>query len=369
MATQRHTYEPVPAREAFEEASPDARQTQAALLLSIGAAVGGEPDHVPKHEQFSMPALAPMAHPAPIPLERAARALDISTREYVDGFSGRIPRDEASRLTQRLYENPEPDTAAALVEAGLHSDSRLVRTAAATAALDTTGAREDVMAQLVSSAKVSDIDTRELARTGLARAQPDHPLLDRYVINRPAVATRATPSNTAVLSHGTWAAKSRWWRPGGDFHDHLSGITPSLHMHDKSFPWSGAYSHLQRDLAAIDLAAWIDAQQLDRPDWFAHSHGATVANLATKKGVELGRLVFLSCPVHDAWLPDLDRVDRVIDVRVRADLVIIADRGQQRLPSAMRSHPKVTEVRNGWFSHSSTHDPQYWDDHDIASRL
>jgi hypothetical protein len=40
--------------------------------------------------------------------------------------------------------------------------------------------------------------------------------------------------------------------------------------------------------------------------------------------------------------------------------VILADLGAQRLPASLRSNPKVKEARNGWFSHSVTHEPSYW---------
>lgn len=369
MARRRRSYEPVPARESFQEGGAAARRTQAALLLSIGAAVAAETHRVPDPEDLALPPLAPLAHPPPIPLARAAGRLDMSTAEYVSGFEGVISDEEPARLTHDLYETPEVDTAAALVEAGLHSRSRLVRTAAATAALDTTGPREDVVAVLEQSAGARDADVREMARTGLARARPDHPLLDRYVVGGRGPGHREEPSHTAVVSHGTWAAKSTWWRPGGSFYRYLDAQRPPLHLHSESFGWSGDYSDAARSLAADDLIDWVAAQHLERPDHLAHSHGATVANLATRRGLELGRLVLMGCPVHTDWLPDLRNVKALLDVRVKLDLVIMADRGGQRLPARFRDERKVHEERNGWFSHAATHDPDYWDEHDLFARL
>ncbi|MEE8599955.1 hypothetical protein [Euzebya tangerina] len=368
-----HDLEPVEPREAFEEDTLDARYSQAAVLLSVGAAVSGVTDMVPTHESFAMPDLHPLAGTGPVPLPDAVAELDVAPHDYLTGQIGRIPSDEAARLTRNLFDGPgrgvAVNTAAALVEAGMHNTSPLVRAAAATAALDTTGPREDVIAELEEAAQARDTDTRELARTGLYRANPRHPLLDRYVVNRPEVSTRRRRSNTAVLSHGTWAARSRWWRPGGDFYTYLDGLTPPLHVHDESYMWSGAYSAAARDLAADDLVDWVAAQGLDRPDFFAHSHGATVGNLATQRGLRLGRLVVMGLPVHSAWLPDLAQVDQLIDVRVRADLVILADRGGQRLPASRRADDRVIERRHGWFSHASTHEPAYWARHDIPSSL
>ena len=72
----------------------------------------------------------------------------------------------------QLIEQPDPVTAAALVEADLHSDSRLVRTSAAVAALDTTGPRDDLLAHLVAGAPAGDQLTREIGRIGVARVDP-----------------------------------------------------------------------------------------------------------------------------------------------------------------------------------------------------
>jgi pimeloyl-ACP methyl ester carboxylesterase len=362
-------YQPVPPREAFAIDTPDSRRSQAALLLCIGAAVGGKTRHLPREREFPLPPLRPLASSGRISLARALRRLDVPAADYVGGFRGRIAPEVPAQLTAELYERPAPYTAAAIVEAGLHSPYRIVRTAGAIAALDTTGPRPDVIAELVESAQVQDIDIRELARTGLARAQPDHPLLQKYVTGPRDVRQRREPSNTAVISHGTWASNSDWWRPGGEFYEYLDTLTPSLHLHDKSFAWSGDYSHAQRKLAAAELKAWVSAEQLNRPDYFAHSHGGTVANLATQDGLKLGRLVFLSLPVHSAWLPKLANVTKIIDIRVHSDLVILADLGGQRLPPSLRNSPKVKEARNGWFSHSASHEPSYWQQHGLPALL
>jgi hypothetical protein len=113
----------------------------------------------------------------------------------------------------------------------------------------------------------------------------------------------------------------------------------------------------------------VAAQKLDRPDFFAHSHGGTVANLATQRGLRFSRLVFMGYPVHQSWLPVIGRVQRIIDIRVHFDLVVLADGGAQRLPLALRQNPKVTEARNGWFSHSSTHEPEYWEQYGLKTIL
>ena len=222
----------------------------------------------------------------------------------------RSPPATSAQLTESLVERPHPVTAAALVEVNLHSDSPLVRTSAAVAALDTAGGaqRTDVVARLVEGADASDDLTRQIARIGLARVDPEHDKL-AHLVGRPHELTGTDrPSHTAVLTHGTFAALTRWWRPGGDFYTYLDGLAPPLNLHDPSFQWSGLYSDPARQLAAQQLTAWLVDQGLQQPDFFAHSHGGTVANLATRAGAEFQRLVLLSWPVHTEWFPDFTQV-------------------------------------------------------------
>jgi pyruvate/2-oxoglutarate/acetoin dehydrogenase E1 component len=60
-------------------------------------------------------------------------------------------------------------------------------------------------------------------------------------------------------------------------------------------------------------------------------------------------------------------VRKVIDIRVKMDLVILADRGGQtfEVPPAVRS--QVASHVNGWFRHSDTNEPGYWDKHGLAA--
>lgn len=365
-----HEVTPVTGPEAFEETSRDARLSQAAIVLTAGAAVGGETERLDSPRELDLPSdLRRIERKRRMPVAQAVRPLDIDVDTHVGRADVRIPASASAAITKRLIDKPEAVTAASLVEANLHSDSRLVRTAAATAALDTTGPREDVVDVLVEGARSRDPLVRDLGRVGLARVVPSHEAL-RYVVGRPAeLSGTDRESHTAVLSHGTFAARSRWWRPGGTFHSYLAGLIPALNPHDPSYQWTGLYSDGARQLAAQRMADWVVDQGLQRPDVFAHSHGATVANLATRRGLEVDRLVLLSWPVHGEWFPELGRVRRLIDVRVRWDLVIIADRGGQKLkvPSAHRG--KVTSLVYGWFDHGDTHEPAYWERYGLPAEL
>ena len=244
-----------------------------------------------------------------------------------------------------------------------------MRTTAAVAALDTTGPRDDVLARLVEGARGRGPLTRELGRIGLARVDPQHDAL-RHLVGRPAELTRRDrPSHTAVVTHGTFASRTRWWQPGGNFYTYPDALQPPLHLHDSSFRWSGLYSDGARQLAAQQLADWLVDQNLAVPDFFAHSHGGTVANLATFRSSGFRRLVLLSWPVHKEWFPDFTRIQRIIDIRVHFDLVILADRGGQTFDPPPAHRSKVASHVNGWFDHGTTHDPGYWDSHALPAAL
>lgn len=361
---------PVPGPDAFTARSRDAWLSQAAIVLSIGVAAAGDPDRVDDAAAVGLPAdVADLGRRELIPVEEAAGPLDADISAHLNDRSLRLPPSTSAELMARIVDQPEPITAAALVEANLHSESRLVRTAAAVAALDTTGPRNDLLAHLVDGASRGDALTKEIGRIGVARVDPQHRVL-RAVVGRASRLTGTDqPSHTAVLTHGTLAAITRWWQPGGDFYLYLDSLAPPLKLHDPSFKWSGLYLDGARQLAAQQMADWVVDQGLQGPDVFAHSHGGTVASLATRRGMSIDRLVLLSWPVHGGWFPDFTRVQRVIDVRVRLDLVILADRGGQTYTPPAEHAQKVTSHVNGWFDHSDTHTPAYWEQHGLAAVL
>lgn len=361
---------PIAGPEAFEESSRSAQLSQAAFLLAAGSGVSGHADQLQRQKEVALPELSKLERKTKMSVDRALTYVDIDTDDYLQQRSLRIPADIGATLARDLMDSPNPIRAASLVETSMHSPHRLVRTAAAVAALDTTGPRDDVMQCLTEGASARDPLTRDIARTALGRVDPSHDAL-RYVVGRPADLTgQLRESNTAVLSHGTFASRSRWWRPGGSFYEYLNQLNPRLHLHDPSFRWSGLYSDAGRRLAADRLKTWVGDQQLNTPDFFAHSHGGTVGNLATQGGLAVDRLVLLSWPVHQQWLPNFQNIRRfVFDVRVRFDLVIIADRGGQTFTPPRNQRDKVITEKHGWFDHGDTHDPGYWEKHDLPAKL
>ena len=88
--------------------------------------------------------------------------------------------------------------------------------------------------------------------------------------------------------------------------------------------------------------------------------------LATQLGLNSGKLILLSCPVHvDKYMPDFARVGRVISIRVKYDLVILADRGGQQF-----THPRIEEnILPIWFDHSATHEPDTWKKYKLPTKI
>ncbi len=368
MAGQQDTT-PVPGAEAYARQDRDAHLSQAAIVLSLGAAAAGAADRVDRPTAIGLPPdLAALGRPEPIPLAEAVAPLGITVEEQRERRGPSVPPSTRVALMDQLLADPNPVTAAALVEACLRSENRLVRTSAAVAALETTGPRDDVLAQLVDGASRGRGMTQDIGRIGLSRVDPGHPAL-RRAVGRPSRLDGGKPSHTAFLTHGTFAALTTWWQPGGIFYNYLASLTPSLHVHDPSFRWSGLYSDAARRLAAQQMVDWVADQGLHQPDLFAHSHGGTVGNLATGLGLQFDRLVLLSWPVHPQWFPDFDRVQRIIDIRVHLDLVIIADLGGQTFTPPPAAAAKVSSYVNGWFKHEDTHDPAYWNRYGLAATL
>jgi hypothetical protein len=366
-------YEPMDPREAFQEmpsvfseSTQSAAASQAALLLAVRGGVLGVPDDV-REDWIRETEGTPLELPELRPIRRERRMAVAEATAYLGASPDELAaeetpdlRTELSRTVRDLYDDPDTHKAAALFEGAMRSEHPLVRVAAAAGARETTRMRNRIRTILYEGVTSDDPLVRRLAEVALGWIDRDDPLVQGMVIDRPPSAGRDRESHTAAITHGTFAADSLWYRPGGSYYEALASRRPDVH--DESFTWTGAYSHGARSADATLLAQWIDDQGLDRPDFFAHSHGGTVAHLSTWRGAEFDRLVLMGWPVHGEWFPDFTRVQRIIDVRVKFDLVIALDRGGQRFRTGSFD---VEEHRNGWFNHSSTREPEYWDDHDL----
>lgn len=371
------TYQPIDPRDAATvplaprtDEAETAAESQAALLLIARAGVLAMEDGAEDMRQeadeagFGLPPLEPLQREHRLRLAEATRPLGASPKELAEETSDL--GDEIVSATHRLYEEPNTQNAAALFEVSLHSRHPLVRVAAAAGARETTRLRPLTRQTLEEGCLAEDPLVAGVAREAMAHIDRHHPYLRAKVAEPPEPVRRSEKSETAVITHGTWAAGGTWYRPGGDFYDALALNRPDLHLHPQSFTWSGDYSRAAWREGAAGLSDWLSNEGLESTDYFAHSHGATVANRATRLGVDFPRLVMMSWPVRDDWLPKPGTVGRIIDVRVRLDLVILVDGGGQRLRT---NQFDVSEHRNGWFNHFVTHEPDYWTEHGLWGKV
>jgi hypothetical protein len=276
------------------------------------------------------------------------------------------PQDVHADLARRLVRSPSPLGLAQLARVCLGHPDDVLRVAAAATEFELASDPAPALAVLRRALGGRDRLARTLAAAVLARIGPEEPRLARLLRRRRAPRPRRA-SRTSLLVHGTFARSSAWWQPGGDFHDFLRDeVRPDLYGAADRFDWSGGWSEAARALGAVDLRTWVEVRGLGGLALFTHSHGGSVAMLASHDGLAIGELVLLSCPVHlPAYAPDFTRVARATSIRVHLDLVILVDGGGQRFDD-----PRIREhVLPVWFDHFASHDPGVWRDHDVPGLL
>ena len=355
--------EPVRGPAAFAEETDEAALSRAAILLHAAAQLRGDDVALSARAEGTgrgayslMPSDQKDDFPVPVLRPTSAR---FSVAPRAELLRENVPADRAE-LGRELYANPSPRVAASLARTCLTDRDELTRVAAA--ALDfllNTNPRPSI--EMLARGTASDDElVREVAATALARISPRHPSLGRlYAVS--ASPGQGEPSRTSLLVHGTFARSYTWWMPGGDFHQYLLGIRPDLYGAPDRFDWSGRYSEAARAEAAVELLDWIAARDLDGLSLFTHSHGGSVAMLATQGALTVGELVLLSCPLHPEYAPNFANVSRTVSVRVKWDLVILADGGGQKFED-----PGIEEhVLPIWFNHSATHSPDVWRTHHV----
>jgi hypothetical protein len=374
---------PVAGPACFSGGSDAAVLSQAAVLLTTGAQLRGDDAALTARAQVSGMTFAPELVPAedqrefPVPRVRepARRQNTARTRlglelRYGSGVL-EAPRTEKFNaevlpdLARRHYREPSLQTACELMEASLANNEEIVRVAAAAGYFDLSSEPERLLAILAQGTRSEDELTKKVAATALANVSPEHPGLREFAVAEGAGAEGA--GDTTLMIHGTWAANEAWWQPNGDFFDYiLANVRPDLYNASDRFGWSGVYSDAARQQAANDLAAWATNHGEDKQDMITHSHGGSVAFLATHAGVQLNELIVLSCPVHiPKYLPDFGSVAKTVSIRVHMDLVLLADRSGQKF-----SLPQIQEnVLPVWFDHSKTHDPDIWKKYNVPGKL
>lgn len=174
----------------------------------------------------------------------------------------------------------------------------------------------------------------------------------------------------STMVHGTWGWKGEWWYPGGDFHSFVAaGVRPALYAGGQEFSWSGAYSEEQRATGGVRFARWAAATDgsAGLGTVFAHSYGAEIVARAVNAGSQIDEVVFLSAPISSHHRRMLGAVRRVVDVRLRFDVALLAARACQHLQDA----PNVTKyvLRPHFWRHGATHQRAVWKNEDIASEV
>jgi hypothetical protein len=268
---------------------------------------------------------------------------------------------------ERVFDKPQVANAADLFALCLDHPKALVRIAAAIASMPLTTRPQHNVTVLVEGLRSSDELESAVAATGLARLYPEHPALRRLSKGKTAARRVRKPPETLMLVHGTWASDAAWYRPRGDFHAFVKGLRPDLYSAPDFFQWSGSYSDGARLDGATKLRQWVQARNEQGLDLMGHSHGANVILKATDLGLPIGKAVLLACPVHvDKYFPNFANIaGGVFSVRVRMDLVILADGGGQRF-----RHPQIKEVVLPiWFDHGAVRDPQVWRDNNVAQKI
>lgn len=227
-----------------------------------------------------------------------------------------------------------------------------------------TGATHAVMPVLTKGLESRDPEEFDVAAHCLANIKPA--ALSRLVGT--AADDQAKPSrrppvrSMTVIIHGTFARKSKWYKPGGDFHQYIKeNVFSDVYSRSDFFFWSGRYLHRARKKAARKLVAWCRDHPARLYRFISHSHGANVVNIATRLGLSACTLIHLSPPVHKRYLPRMANVSsrRFFTIRPRIDLVVLLDRGQQdyrRTPVRKFEKRKICAS----FGHSKSHSKKRW---------
>ena len=366
---------------AFHRISEETSQSQAAVLLALGRQLRADDSRMaattraagrplPRSAFLGVSARAfPVPAVAPAPARVGGDAVRSQLRRRYNvrartAAGGRWERAFGDCATA-LYKRPSLENAAQLLELSLQHPRLLVRIAAASTYHTVTSEPVRGVDTLLKGLASQDDLEKDLAATALARIDPGHDALRKLTRLR-RLRARRRRTHTATMVHGTWAANGTWWRPAGDFYEFVRTFRSDLYSGNDLFRWTGGYSDGARAQAAQTLKQWVAGKGFAGLDLFAHSHGANAAMLATQLGMRAGKLILLSCPVHPhKYFPEFANTTRVISIRVKLDLVILADRGGQKF-----KHPKIEEnVLPIWFIHSASHDPQVWQDHNVRAKI
>jgi pimeloyl-ACP methyl ester carboxylesterase len=365
---------PVNPRDAFEDIR-DGFDSRITFLLMLGAMYGRGRTPIleeieENREEFPMPSYEPGNRLRTVLSVLSARDVyglnpteirNLNDQESPDITATR--RRSMASLVQRLYEDPIPDIVGQILILGLGDPNELIRVSAAISFLDLFDEVGLALTALLSviedgsdamAAQLAEIAIRKLGRTAATSFRTPSPGGVGPPLNM----------NATILVHGTQfsfvgSPMGDWWTPKGDFHNYIrSSYRPNLYSKPDFFSWSGGWSDHARQLAAIDLRNWTRSRKLSGFDLIAHSHGGNVAMWATQLGMELNKLILLSCPAHvKHYLPEFARVNEVISYQIKFDWAILTDGGGTKF-----RHPSISDhILPKWFRcHEDTHKPDFW---------
>jgi hypothetical protein len=363
--------DPVPLFRAADRAEPGKTDLILATYLlavaRLSRAGRANPDEIAPFEALDELGLGGLASRAaelgdPDAARFDLRSIETAPQDDIedDDLAGLVRRvlEAESSLDATLAHYPE------ILERGLRSPVPVLRIAALAAALLLSDAPSPRLLAGVSwfLARLPELDEVTRAMLGVlvqrvAQPGPGGP---------PPPAVAASPGTRGaglVLVHGThlpFNTPPDWHLPGsGGFHSYVSATRADTYAGQNPYEWEGNWTHRGRQIAGRNLRTWLTMQSLDGADAISHSHGGNVILEAARAGAGFGTTILTACPVHPGlYDPTTPNIGSVLSIRVRMDLVILADGGNQRFPAASG----VTEhhVPRAWFWHGIPIDPDVW---------
>lgn len=102
---------------------------------------------------------------------------------------------------------------------------------------------------------------------------------------------------------------------------------------EKSSPGQGHIAKKARTIGGVRFKHWVHSENRLQTV-FAHSYGGEIVARAVNSGASIEEVVLLSAPMNHHHEAMVNLVDRVIDVRLKYDIVLLAARSKQKLSPA-----------------------------------
>ncbi len=173
--------------------------------------------------------------------------------------------------------------------------------------------------------------------------------------------------SACIIVHGTWAQDESWYQPHGDFFKAVYRSAQETKIVDQvvSFAWSGKLSYHFQMEAAQRLQKFIE--KYDSIILIAHSHGATVAILASqlmgKNSQNIGKikkLYALGVPVDPSMqiYPDMRVIEKFYNLFSFGDVIQPVHGAHER---CFAYHERLANISvmldDDHPSHGQLHDP------------